>query len=209
MLKSSIIALNKENLIYEGVSYNYKDFLKEIKLLKNRIIIILNEGIYIKTIHLDSKNNNLQSYIDSYIEEDFGEEEDYLMDYKINKSKEKLYVYAIKGGRRITKLCKGAKELTVIPIQTIIMNKINKKYETKNYTCFFSYDGVCYYLKVRDKFMESSSNITNIEEVRKWIVNIELNEVIYITKDLECLLKEFNVIVIGYGERLNEEIFKK
>ena len=64
-------------------------------------------------------------------------------------------------------------------------------------------------MKVRDKFMESSSNITNIEEVRKWIVNIELNEVIYITKDLECLLKEFNVIVIGYGERLNEEIFKK
>lgn len=208
-MKNSIITLNKEKLIYRGISYNYSDFFEKVRLFKNRIIIILNESIYIKKVDIGLKENDLKEYIDTYIEEGFLKGEDYLMDYKIDQSHSKLYVYAIKSGKMVTSLCKGAKNITVLPIQTIIMNKINKKYNTKNYTCFFSYDNVLYWIKIKDKLMEASSNVSTIEEIKKKIININSKDIIYVTKDLERLFDEFNVTVIPLenGKLISEKVF--
>ncbi|MBE6052021.1 MAG: hypothetical protein E7214_15590 [Clostridium sp.] len=208
-MKNSIITLNKEKLIYRGISYDYSDFLKKVRLLKNRIIIILNESIYIKKVDIGEGNNDLKEYIDTYIEEGFIKGEDYLMDYKIDESHSKLYVYAIKSGKMVTSLCRGAKNITVLPIQTIIMNKINKKYNTKNYTCFFSYYNVLYCIKIKDKLMEASSNISTIEEIKRKIINTNSKDTIYVTKDLEGLFNKFNVTVIPLEDwnLISEKVF--
>ncbi|WP_143314362.1 hypothetical protein [Clostridium sp. HBUAS56017] len=207
-MKESIVLISRNILIYNKISYDYKSFYEKIKLLKKRYIVVLDEDIYIKKVSTNLKDL-VNIDIEKIKEESFGRDEEYLMDYKVCKKAGILYIYSIKGGIRISKLCDGANRVKIIPIQMYMMEKIRRKIKKKSYICIFSYNEIYYYNLILDGFLEEAHVFNDLENLMKKLVSIETCDVIYVESGIKKinLSDKIKAREVKLGGIFSEKVF--
>jgi hypothetical protein len=200
------VLISKNTLTYNGLAYDYKSFFENIKLLKKRCILILDEDVYIKKVNINSKKI-LNEDIEKIKEESFGKDEEYLIDYKINEKGGILYIYAIKGGMKVLKVCDGANKAQVIPLQMYVMEKLRKKIKEKSYKCVFTYNDIYYYYSFKEGFVEESRVYKDVDILLEKISKVESQDILYIEEGVNNLNFSDRTEVRQLKGVLDERIF--
>ena len=198
--------MNGDIVIYENREYNYFDFLHIVKNMKKATIYILNQNIYIRKVKINS-NKIDDDEINNIKKLEFGDEEEYLIHYEINKKEKYLYIYALSGGRIILGISKYFKELKVIPIQMQYKRKFEKIIKQKNYQCLFSYLGIYYYFAVKNGYIELSNIYRDISYVMEFVKRLENPDILYIEKGIE--IDKDNINIVEVGDIYNDKILFK
>ncbi|WP_310939815.1 hypothetical protein [Clostridium sp. SHJSY1] len=200
--------MGKKKFIYKGFAYEKQTFLDDINLSKTRYIIILDEDIYVKRTSVNYKEIS-NDKIEKIKEESFGKDEEYLIDYNFNKKEDVLYIYAIKGGKVVSKLCNGANKIKVVPLQFYVMQKLRKKIRDKIYVCGFKYMEKYYYYYFNNGFVEESYVFKDLEDMIKKINIIENKCVLYIEKgiDYRKFVYKIKIQELELRRILNEKVF--
>lgn len=198
--------MNGDIVIYENREYNYFDFLHIVKNMKKATIYILNQNIYIRKVKINS-NKIDDDEINNIKKLEFGDEEEYLIHYEINKKEKYLYMYALSGGRIILGISKYFKELKVIPIQMQYKRKFEKIIKQKNYQCLFSYLGIYYYFAVKNGYIELSNIYRDISYVMEFVKRLENPDILYIQKGIE--IEKDNINIVEVGDIYNDKILFK
>lgn len=198
--------MNGDIVIYENREYNYFDFLHIVKNMKKATIYILNQNIYIRKVKINS-NKIDDDEINNIKKLEFGDEEEYLIHYEINKKEKYLYMYALSGGRIILGISKYFKELKVIPIQMQYKRKFEKIIKQKNYQCLFSYLGIYYYFAVKNGYIELSNIYRDISYVMEFVKRLENPDILYIQKGIE--IDKDNINIVEVGDIYNDKILFK
>jgi len=198
--------VNGDIVIYENREYNYFDFLHIVKNMKKATIYILNQNIYIRKVKINS-NKIDDDEINNIKKLEFGDEEEYLIHYEINKKEKYLYIYALSGGRIILGISKYFKELKVIPIQMQYKRKFEKIIKQKNYQCLFSYLGIYYYFAVKNGYIELSNIYRDISYVMEFVKRLENPDILYIEKGIE--IDKDNINIVEVGDIYNDKILFK
>lgn len=208
ILEESLVLMGRNIVIYKGITYEHQSFFENIKLKRKRYIIILDEDIYVKKISINTKSI-LNYEITKIKEESFGKDEEYLIDYNINKKENIVYIYAIKGGNKVSKLCYGAKKAQVVPLQFYVMRKLKTKIKDKVYGFIFKYSDNYYYYFFNKGFVEESYVLKDVESLMKKASVIQNQYILYIEKGIDLVnfknIAEFKEIELR--RILNERVF--
>lgn len=175
---------------------------------KNRNIVIINEELFIKTIDLEEKEINKE--INKFIIKSFGEDKDYLFHTIITKDRKRALIYVIKAGNRVDKLCEGAKNIKVIPIQFIIKDKLKKIIKETRWVAIIYIFKKYYILDYNDNFIINSYIEDNIYNIDKQILKLDKEKPIYISKNINMKeLSKDNKYLIIKEEVKESDIFNK
>lgn len=200
-MNKSIIYIKNNSIIYNNTEYESGELKTNKKLYDKRILFILEQDLYIKKMdfHKNQSVNNL-------IMSEFGENEDYLFDYKMSKDKKQIVVYAIKGGNTVLLLCDGAKAVKVIPIQIYITNSIKKLIKDKIWNAISKFKGSYYFIAYKDKYIKCSYVEKNIDNLIERIKENNYLEDLYVDINIKCeKLQNIDIKNISLGEILNEK----
>lgn len=175
---------------------------------KNRNIVIINEDLFIKTIDLEEKEINKK--INKFIIESFGEDNDYLFHTIITRDKKRALIYVIKAGNRVDKLCKGAKNIKVIPVQFIIKDKLKKIIKESKWVAIIYIFEKYYVLDYEDNFIINSYIEDDIYNIDKQVLKLNKEKTIYISKNINMKeLNKDNKYLIIKEEVKESDIFNK
>ncbi|WP_024615024.1 hypothetical protein [Clostridium sp. Ade.TY] len=141
MINQEIIEINKLGYIYKGEqnSLNLRNKL-------NAKVFILDEELYIKE-YLKTKKKEIYNIIENDIKSELNTE-DYLIDFKIDKSINITYIYAIKGGNKISKILDYIKNIEVVPIQFQIIDFIKKEKKENTFKAIIDINKKGYFIEV-------------------------------------------------------------
>lgn len=184
-MKRNVFLLKGNNVIHKGKIYEIDMFLKEFKIPKQIVIYILGEDLFIHDYAINTKvhKNNV---IDNILKSVFGVDEDYLFDYNLDRKNKLVNIYAVKGGHRVSKLCKNVIDVKVIPLQFEISRLSKSKVKDKNFRLIYLYSGSYYFMEFYNMKLIKSFVKDNLEDVKK-IVENDSSTVIYIDNKIEEL----------------------
>ncbi|MGG7176131.1 hypothetical protein ACQPU1_00955 [Clostridium paraputrificum] len=207
-MRSKVILLKYNKLIYKGLNYEIKDFIKEKKSVRNRVMYLLDEDLYIKKYIFDKKNKIDSKDINRIIEEAFGLDEDYLFHYTMNRKRKELSIYAIKGGRKVSKLCENIRKVKIIPIQLEMLKKIKRKIKDKSWGSIFSYKDSYYFISVKDGIFNGSFVERNLEYFLVRIKEFKGEEPLYFDSRIGDINIK-NVKELDFGGIINDKALYK
>jgi len=205
------IQVREKSLIYKGKIYEYLDFLKTIKLSKKIFLVILDENLYINKLGIKEDMETNEKRVNKVIEESFPSRDDFLFNYEITKDRQNLYIYGVKGGIKVAKLCKGASKIKVIPLQIWIVDRLKNKIKEQSWQIIFKYMNVYYYCFAIEGIVELAFAQENMGLFPNKFQEFLNKETLYLDntiKDLDIKIME-NFKYIELGGILNEKIFSK
>lgn len=210
-MSSSYIQVREKSLIYKGKIYEYMDFLKNVKIAKKRIIVILDENLYINKVDIKEEKGTNENRVSKVIKESFGNGDDFLFNYEVAEDKQALYIYGVKGGINVAKLCKGASHIKVIPVQIWVVNKLKDRIKEKSWQCIFKYMKVYYYCSIIQGLVGLTFAQENINLFNNKFQELLNEEALYLDNTInEIDIKGMeNFKHIELGGILNEKIFSK
>lgn len=205
------IQIREMNLIYKGEIYGYMDFLKRFKFLKKRILVILDETLYVNKVNIREMKISNEKIVGKVIKESFGSGEDFLFNYEVTKDKENLYIYGVKGGVKVSNLCKDARVIKIIPVQIWVIDRLKVKIKEKSWKCIFKYMDVYYYCVIVDSLLEVALVKDNIKSFNNKLQELLEEETLYLDNTINKLdiSGVGNINYIELGGILNEKIFGK
>lgn len=207
----SYIQVREKSLIYKGKIYEYMDFFKNIKIARKRILVILDENLYINKVDIREEKEKPEKIVSKVIKESFGDGDDFLFDCEVAKDKRTLYIYGVKGGIKVAKLCKGASDIKVIPLQIWLVNKLKDRIKEKSWQCIFKYMEVYYYFSIIEGLVELTFAQDNIYLFNNKFKDLQNKGTIYLDNKINVInikgLENFKYIELG--GILNEKIFSK
>ncbi len=214
-MKKSIILIKKNSYILNGKEYDLEMISEINHLLKPNIkIIILEEDLYVKQFNNKVKKYSLAEFVNNKINNDFPQNGDILYDHDFNKKNNIVFIYSIRGAKRIEKLADYVKNIEVKPIQFIIKEIMVKNLKNKNFSAkvLIKYDEVFYFICFKGGLFDYGFIEEDEEEIlNKIISNNEVKE-IFVDKDIVNILSnenKINIINMNIGELINEKIYKK
>lgn len=199
-MKESIL-LNRGYFKYNEEEYLNEEFYKIKDKLKHKLeVIILEENLNIVSFNIKLKKNKISTFVDKSIEKNILQNGDVLYHYDYNKKSNSLYIYYIKGGKKINNFIDNIKKLEVIPIQFFIMSVVRNKFRIKDKIIhiLFKINNYYYYIVAEGKIIKLSFIEENKEEILKnikmseeysklYIDNNILNELLEIKKDITVI----------------------
>ncbi|NLK93602.1 MAG: hypothetical protein GX275_00230 [Clostridiales bacterium] len=198
-MKKSIIYVSNNYLIYNKEWYDINSFIKVPNMEKNRIIILLEHQLYISTGYIKKGTS-----IKEIIHENFGGDENYLVQYfYINKGK-KAIIYAVNESKNLIPILKGSVKTKILPIQTYVASIMNKKNKNKSWNLLFKFRNVIYLI------MHNSTNIyfsffTGNEELLMSKINeLNIKNNLYVLKDCNINIG-YKYENISLGDIFNEK----
>ena len=207
----SYIQVREKSLIYEGKIYEYMDFFKNVKISKKRIIVILDENLYINMVDIRNDRETNEKRVSKVIKESFGNSDDFLFNYEVAKDKQTLYIYGVKGGIKVAKLCKGGRNIKVFPMQIWVVNKLKDRIKEKSWQCIFKYMKVYYYCSIIEGLVEFTFAQENINLFNNKVQEVLNEESLYLDNTINGLdikgMENFKYIELG--AILNEKRFSK
>ena len=207
-LKSSVILIKANKVIYGGTYYDLNNFIREKIYIKNRYIYLLDEDLYINKHTFNKKDKIGIRDINRIIEEEFGLDDDYLFDYITNRKKTKLTIYAIKGGERVSILCENARKVRVIPIQLQMLKSIKRKVKDKSFASIFIYKDSYYYISVEDGVFEKSFVEKNLKDFLLRFKDYKYKEPLYLDSRIDGINIK-NMKELDFGGLFNDKILYK
>ena len=154
MINKEILEINKFGYVYKGQqnSLNLHNKL-------NAKVFILDEEIYIKE-YLEINKKKISNIIDNDIKGEFNED-DYLLDFKVDKKLNKTYIYAVKGGNKISQVLNNIRKLKVIPIQFQIINLIIKMKKLNTFKAVIKVYENWYFVEVVNGYLINNKIYSN------------------------------------------------
>ena len=202
-LNESVIYIKNNKVIYNDLEYDYQTIKDKLKNSAKRIVVILNEDIYVKRIEFNRKQS-----IDNFISNEFGEDEDYLFHYYYLNNKKEVVIYAVKGGNLVLSLCEGIKKVKIIPVQIHIIKILNKLIKSKNWKVIFQFKGSYYYISYLDNYIKSSYVEQKIIDILEKVNEENDFDNMYIDSNISNVNLR-NTSKVNLGEYLNERAFQK
>lgn len=209
------ILLNKSFFIYDKEKYLDEEFYRVQEKLKPKVrVIILEENLNI--IHFDIKirKNKISNFVNENIKKNILQNGDVLYHYIYNSRSNLLYIYYIKGGKRIDNLINYVKEMEVIPIQFLIMSVLRNKLKVKDkeIRAWVKINNCYYYVNIENNIIKQSFIATNKEEVLKDIeVNTECSKLCIdnsILHEIGEIKNYINIISLDIAKGIDEKINK-
>jgi hypothetical protein len=183
----SYIQVREKSLIYRGKIYEYMNFFKNIKIDRQRSLIILDENLYINKVDIKEHKETNEKRVSKVIKESFANCDDFLFNYEVTEDKKTLYIYGVKGGIKISKLCKGASNIKVLPLQILVVNKLKDRIKEKSWQCIFKYMNVYYYCSIIEGLVELTFVQDNINLFNNKFQNLLNEEVLYLDNTINGL----------------------
>lgn len=214
-MNKEIIVCRKNYFTYKENEYLYEDIYKvDNDFSQTREIIILEEELYSKHFEINFNKRKIISFIENKIKNEFPQSQDILYDYEENKHNNVLAIYSIKSGERIQKLCKGAINLKIIPIQFLIKSISLNLLESKinNFNILVEIYGCYYYVVVNNGLFNSGLVEKDKNLIVKRILETCDNGELYIFNkavESEYFKDKFQTINIEIGDLIYERIYKK
>jgi hypothetical protein len=197
--------------MYKGKNYEYMDFLNNNKFSKKRMLVILDEDLYINKVDIRSDERSKEEIVSKIIKESFGSGEDFLFNYEVSEDDKKVYICGVRGGHKIAKLCEDARYIKIIPIQIWVINKLKGKIKEKSWKCIFKYMNVYYYCSIIDGFVELAFTQVDLKAFNDKFQGLSKREALYLDNRINGLdlsgIENYNYIELG--GILNEKIFSK
>lgn len=190
----------KENIIiYKGKEYDL-EYIKKKNILPKRFqIIILNEDIYFIKVHYKEKVIN-KKFIEKIIHKEFGENLDYLYDYKINKRDKSIQIQAIKGGKLISEILKD-RSIKIYPFQRYIFEKDNNISKKEEANILLKFIDCYYFIRTNKRYINIGCAEEDFFKIISKIKKLNLSEM-YIQKDILHIFKEnYNIKSIKVLEK--------
>jgi len=207
----SYIQVRERSLIYKGKIYDYVDFLKNSTFPRKRFLVILDENLYINKVNIKEEKRANEQTVSKIIKESFGNCDDFLFNYEIMNDKQTLYIYGIKGGIKVARLCKGARDVKVIPVQIWVADKLKDKIKEKSWQCIFKYQKVYYFFSILEDFIEVAFAQEDINLFNNKFQKLVNKEVLFLDNTINELdikgMENFKYIEVG--GILNENTFSK
>lgn len=210
------ILLNKNFFTYDEEKYLDEEFYRiQEKLKPKQRVIILEENLNIIKFDIKIRKNKISNFVDENIKKNIPQNGDVLYHYIYDSKSNLLYIYYIKGGKRIDNLIDYVKELEVTPIQVLIMSVLRNKFKIKDkeIRVLVKINNYYYYLNIENNIIKQSFIVTNEEEILK---NIEINEEyskLYIDNNILHEIAEIknhiNIISFDIVKGIYEKINKK
>ena len=204
------------NFTYDEEKYLDEEFYRiQEKLKPKQRVIILEENLNIIKFDIKIRKNKISNFVDENIKKNIPQNGDVLYHYIYDSKSNLLYIYYIKGGKRIDNLIDYVKELEVTPIQFLIMSVLRNKFKIKDkeIPVLVKINNYYYYLNIENNIIKQSFIVTNEEEILK---NIEINEEyskLYIDNNILHEIAEIknhiNIISFDIVKGIYEKINKK
>ena len=211
-MKKSIVIIKKNSFIYNEEEYDFDKVNDINNLLKSNIkIVILEEELYVKQFESELKRNKMYDFIEYKINNDFPQNGDILYDFEKNNNS--IFIYYIKGAKRIEKISEKAKNIEVKPIQIIVKEVMMKILKNNIFNCkvLIKFNEHYYYISFKGglfyyNYIEKDKEIV----LDKIVQNNDFGEM-YVDTSLGdlALTNKFNIIKINIGELINENIYEK
>ena len=164
------ILLNKNFFTYDEEKYLDEEFYRiQEKLKPKQRVIILEENLNIIKFDIKIRKNKISNFVDENIKKNIPQNGDVLYHYIYDSKSNLLYIYYIKGGKRIDNLIDYVKELEVTPIQFLIMSVLRNKFKIKDkeIPVLVKINNYYYYLNIENNIIKQSFIVTNEEEILK------------------------------------------
>ncbi|CAI3631827.1 Conserved hypothetical protein [Clostridium neonatale] len=210
------ILLNKNFFTYDEEKYLDEEFYRiQEKLKPKQRVIIIKENLNIIEFDIKIRKNKISNFVDENIKKNIPQNGDVLYHYIYDSKSNLLYIYYIKGGKRIDNLIDYVKELEVTPIQFLIMSVLRNKFKIKDkeIPVLVKINNYYYYLNIENNIIKQSFIVTNEEEILK---NIGINEEyskLYIDNNILHEIAEIknhiNIISFDIVKGIYEKINKK
>lgn len=211
-MKKSIVIIKKDSFIYNEEEYDFDKVNDMNNLLKSNIkIVILEEELYVKQFESELKRNKMYDFIEYKINNDFPQNGDILYDFEKNNNS--IFIYYIKGAKRVEKISERAKNIEVKPIQIIVKEVMMKILKNNIFDCkvLMKFNEHYYYISFKEglfycNYIEKDKEIISDKIVR----NYDFGE-IYIDTSVGdfSLTNKFKIIKINIGELIYEKIYEK
>lgn len=209
-----IIALEKDRYYknYEENNGEYCDLMLS-KLRKKVKVVILAENIFIKVIECEKREfrNNSNKIINDNILMD----ENTLIDYKYDAKSKKVFIYSLKQGYKVKKICEKVSNIKVKPLQYIIKEIVDKKVKKdKSYIILYKFYDYLYFIVVDEGYIYNTSTLEYSTNNLNYLIKkaIEIDSKRFIDNSISDVLvnddiSKFNDINIG--KEVISEVFKK
>lgn len=212
-MKSRIL-LNKNFFIYKKEKYLNEEFYKiKEKLHSTLKIIILEEELNVNYYNIKLKRNKLSDFVSENIKNNFPQNGDVLYDYEYDKKKQIMYIYYIKGGRRISGFIENANNLEIKPIQFLIKSVLRNKFKIKDriLKSLIKINEYYYYIILEDNIIKKSLVEKNKEIIMKNMDVYNSNYVLYVDNNILDNIKEENINLVNFDimKGIYEEIESK
>lgn len=214
-MKSKIL-LNKNFFIYEAENYLNEEFYKIREKLHSRVkIIILEEDLNVNYYNIKLKRNRLSNFVVENIKNNFPQNGDVLYDYEYDKKSQTMYIYYIKGGRRVADFIENVNDLEVKPIQFLIKEVLRNKFKIKDriLRSLIKINEYYYYIIVEDQIIKKSLVEKNKDNVLKNMDIYNSNYRVYIDNNILDEIKEnmknINLVSFDIMKGIYEEFEKK
>ena len=210
------LLLNKSFFTYDKEKYLDEEFYRVQEKLKPKVrVIILEENLNIIHFSIKIRKNKISNFVDENIKKNILQNGDILYHYIYDSKSNLLYIYYIKGAKRIDNLIDYVKELEVIPIQFLIMSVLRNKFKVKDkeIQVLVKINNYYYYVNIEKNIIKQSFIAISKEEVLK---GIEVNEEclkLYIDNNIFYEITELknhtNIITLDIAKGIYEKINKK
>lgn len=161
----------KDNKRFIICKHQYRDGMENIELenIKSQVkrnrsgnFIILDEEIYIKEYNT-IKIKEIKYIIDNEIKQELSSD-DYLIHFSIDYKGRKTFIYAIKGGDKLSPFLDYIKKIKVTPIQFLILKGIRRNIKKKNFESVIEVNDKYYYIKVKNNIIIKNLLFTSKED---------------------------------------------
>ena len=212
-MNKSIVVVRKNFFTYNEEEYDYDKVMEMKHLLKSNLkLVILEEDLYVKQFVNKIKKKKIFEFIEYKINNDFPQNGDIL--YNFEKNRNTIYIYYIKGSKRIEKLSEIANNIEVIPIQIIVKNVMKRILKSESFNCkvLINFNEYYYYMMFKEGFFSYGFIKEKKEEVADLLIENDDFGKIYVDNNIFdnlFLENKFELIKINLGELINESIYEK
>lgn len=162
--KTTVFIENNKYLLKDKIfeSFDIEHLQKQIK--NNLKIIILGENLWIKK--MECENKNYEKFIEEEIKLLNDPNGDLLYHNQKDKKNKRVFIYSIKGKKLVEKIIINKKNIEIIPIQFLILNKLLKNNRGLSYLTVIVRVKMCYYIISVNNEIIINSYIVNSEELK-------------------------------------------
>lgn len=199
-----IVVVFKDKYIYKGKEYFcYSELKKKLRKFSKREIFIMDEDIFIKIYSCNEKN--IEGFIEEKIQKDFIDNKELLYHYKEDKKNNKVYLYALRGGK-IENVINSKVKIT--PIIFLIKDIIIKNSKCNSFIGIVNINEKFYIIFVEEKNLIKYEVTNDIKKIEGILEN-NTDKRIFIDINNQNFEIEPSENKINILERINEKIYKK
>lgn len=214
-MKSKIL-LNKNFFVYEGENYLNEEFYRIMGKIHSRLrIVILEEELNVNYYNIKLKRNKLSNFVVENIKNNFPQNGDVLYDYEYDKKSQTIYIYYIKGGKRINSFIENVNDLEIKPIQFLIKTVLRNKFKIKDriLKSLIKINEYYYCIILEDNIIKKSLVEKDKEDILKNMDIYNSNYKLYIDNNILDEIKEniknINLVNFDIMKGIYEEVEKK